>query len=409
LAQGLLLRGPCSLGPLVCRLVERATAWGEMRPFLAVAGLLLPAGAAAGTGTSSLRGLGNTTVAVAANASAGAGTAGSTSAASDCAAWGCEGGCGSCFNAGARDGVMCNAGPGSIGYYCPADPSVGGVSTFACMDWTFGSTAMHAAEASFNRRENQNVFFGVGTYGISADEQRGLGACYRLKVEGVDRDIIAQSVNTGHDVAGNQFDIQMGAGGAGAYNTCAGGLASMFPGELEPWGCQYGGVDSRDECNGLPEYPRQGDAMRQAGDSLVELCKYGWDHRLRISGAGKPAGRCRYNPTLLDVARVRCPDELALLTQMQRLDDPDGYEATSATRPVGFPNTDKAHECRAQEPGAGVDYCLTRMMDCRKPSGAFIDNVRPELMAPGRKVVQTCTGDGYTRINVQCGCIGCYC
>lgn len=33
----------------------------------------------------------------------------------------------------------------------------------------------------------------------------------------------------------------------------------------------------------------------------------------------------------------------------------------------------------------------------RKPSGAFKDNLRPELMAPGKKVLQTCTSDGYTR------------
>ena len=59
------------------------------------------------------------------------------------------------------------------------------------------------------------MFFGVGTYGTADDEQNGLGACYRLTAEGVAKDIIAQSINTGHDVAGNQFDLQIGAGGAG--------------------------------------------------------------------------------------------------------------------------------------------------------------------------------------------------
>lgn len=150
-------------------------------------------------------------------------------------------------------------------------------------------------------------------------------------------------------------------------------------------------------------------AMEAAGDSLVALCEYSWEKGVRLSGAGLPAGECKYNPTILDVSRVRCPQQLVELTQIQRLDEPEGYTATDKWRTDGFPNFDGAHKCHAQEPGAGVDYCLTRMMDCRKPSGAFKDNVRPELMVQGRKVVQTCTADGYTRIDVTCGCSGCYC
>ena len=33
----------------------------------------------------------------------------------------------------------------------------------------------------------------------------------------------------------------------------------------------------------------------------------------------------------------------------------------------------------------------------RKPSGAFKDNVQSHLMVPGRRLLQTCTSDGYTR------------
>lgn len=281
--------------------------------------------------------------------------------------------------------------------------------TFACMDWTFGSSAMRMAEASFNKLNNEDVYFGVGTYGTAADPQDGLGACYRLRVKGVDKDIIAQSINTGHDVAGNQFDLQIGAGGAGAFNTCAGGMGSMYPGERDVWGCVYGGLDSRDACAQLPMYPRTNSAMRAASDSLVALCEYGWDKNVRLSGAGKPAGACKYNPTLLDVSRVRCPEELVDFTQLQRVDEPASYKAQAEMRPAGFPNFDGAHECHTQEPGSGAEFCLTRMMDCRKPSGAFKDNIRPELMVPGRKVAQTCTEDGYTRIDVACGCVGCYC
>ena len=256
-------------------------------------------------------------------------------------------------------------------------------------------------------RTGEDVFFGVGTFGTAADKQRGLGACYRLTVDGVTKDIIAQSINTGSDVAGNQFDLQIGAGGAGAFNTCAGDGRSMFPGSVSSWGCQYGGVDSIDACNGLPTYPRDGTAMKAAGDSLPALCKYGWKQHVRLSGAGKPAGACKYNPTLLDVARVKCPEELVSMTWAQRSDEPSTYRHSDAWRIDGFPNTN--HTCQAQIPGRGAAYCLTRMMDCRKPSGAFKDNIQSDLMVAGRRLVQTCTADGYTRIDVQCGCNDCYC
>lgn len=82
------------------------------------------------------------------------------------------------------------------GYYCANEHN------FACIDWTFGSKRMRAAEADFNSKNNDNVYFGVGTYGCN-DDMKGLGACYRLKSAGVDRDLILQSINTGSDVAGN--------------------------------------------------------------------------------------------------------------------------------------------------------------------------------------------------------------
>ena len=35
---------------------------------------------------------------------------------------------------------------------------------------------------------------------------------------------------SGWDVHGNQFDLQIAAGGTGAFNNCAGREGSMFPG-----------------------------------------------------------------------------------------------------------------------------------------------------------------------------------
>ena len=54
-------------------------------------------------------------------------------------------------------------------------------------------------------------------------------------------------------------------------------------------------------------------------------------------------------------------------------------------------------------------FCLTRMMDCRKPSSGFVDNMHADLLEDGMMVAQPCTNDGYTRVDVKCGCMDCYC
>ena len=46
----------------------------------------------------------------------------------------------------------------------------------------------------------------------------------------MDKDLIVRSVNTGNDVSGNKFNLQVGAGSADAFNNCAGKSGSMFPG-----------------------------------------------------------------------------------------------------------------------------------------------------------------------------------
>lgn len=300
----------------------------------------------------------------------------------------CANNCGNCFNPGSRPGGLCKAGTNS-GYYCPPDPQSGSDIAFACMDWTFGSTLMKKQESLFNARTGLNVYFGVGTYGTSSDPQRGLGACYRIVVDGLDRDLLVQSINTGSDVDGNQFDLQIGCGGAGAFNSCAGSDFAMFPGDYSVWGHIYGGVDHKEQCKGLPAYPKNADAMKNAGDSLITLCEYSFDQKVRLDNGGSS------NPSIQSVSRVKCPEELVYMTQMQRNDDPDTYERGPLEN----------HQCGE----SGNAWCLTRMMDCRKPSGAFKDNVQDNLMVKGRKIVQPCFADGYTRIDVQCGCFDCYC
>lgn len=106
------------------------------------------------------------------------------------------------------------------------------------------------------------------------------------------------------------------------------------------------------------------------------------DARYRVEGAGgvpRRRSESRGSPRLVN------------LTQMQRLDDPATYNITPEARPVGFPNDS---ECRSWDPSSDLSHCMTRMMDCRKPSGAWTTNVRPHLMAPGKKILQICASDG---------------
>jgi len=294
---------------------------------------------------------------------------------------------------------------GGTGYYCPPDaPGADGDMAFACMDWTFGSKGMQAAEASFSQRTGEDVYFGVGTFGTSDDAMRGIGACYRLQIGseggGVAKDLLLQSINTGSDVSGFQFDLQVGDGGAGLFNTCAGGSSpghdSMYPGPYsdDTWGKQYGGADTRVQCDNLPSYPSASAAMIAAGEDLGALCEWSFDHGVR--------GATGANPSILSIGRVECPMELVEFTQLKRSDDPSGYSCGSECHQA-------EHECLLNSGGSEATWCLTRMMDCRKPSGAFKDNVRDELVVDGMKVVQPCTSDGYTRIDVQCGCTDCYC
>merc|ERR1712178_487330 len=155
-----------------------------------------------------------------------------------------------------------------------------------------------------------------------------------------------------------------------------GNKGSMFPGDNSVWGKVYGGVDHRVDCSKLPHYTQKPDAMKAAGDDLVALCEYAFDKKVRGEGGS--------NPTLLDASRVRCPPELVELTGIQRSDEPTSYDAHDLHRVRGFPNNHTfGHTCQASVPGGGTAYCLTRMMDCRKPSGAFKDNIPSSLVVQG--------------------------
>jgi len=331
----------------------------------------------------------------------------------------CADNCGRCFNPNGRstvpgyDVTMCQGQPG---YYCNPEGDA-----FACMDWTFGSNKMKELEEEFNSQNNENVWFGVGTFGTQDDPLMGLGACYRLSIrdtncgdieggEPLERHVIAQSINTGHDVANIQFDLQMGNGGTGAFNNCAGKGWSLFPGAFteDVWGAEYGGCNYRDasegspSCDDLPPLPQVPGKMQEAGDTLVDMCKYSFDQRVR---------KGPQNPTIVDMARVKCPAGLTDMTQIKRTDDPNTFSIEEANRPTPYQNgAPDLKSCRCSCGAMDCKYCLTRMMDCRKPSAGFIDNLGGgDLFEDGFKVLQPCTADGYTRIDVKCGCFDCYC
>jgi len=277
-------------------------------------------------------------------------------------------------------------------------------------------------EEKFNERTDDNVWFGVGTFGTSEDPIQGLGNCYRLSVVDticggdpnagtpLERNIIAQAVNTGSDVANIQFDLQVGNGGTGAYNSCAGGPSSMFPGPFSEdiWGHVYGGCDYRDEsegspsCDSLPPYPQDPTMMAANGDNLVDLCKYSFDKRVRLGAV---------NPTIVDMARVECPAELVHMTQLQRSDNPATFLIEEPNRPAEYQNGAPTLEpcyCSCHD-NSGCKFCLTRMMDCRKPSSGYTNNMDTTLSPDAMKVIQPCAQDGYTRIDVKCGCDDCNC
>jgi hypothetical protein len=102
--------------------------------------------------------------------------------------------------------------------------------------------------------------------------------------------MVIQSVNTGSDLADNQFDLQIPGGGTGIFDGCTSQFGSSLP------GAQYGGVSSRADCASMP-------AKLQAG------CYWRFDW-FRNSD----------NPTF-SFTQVQCPAELTSKTGCVRSDD----------------------------------------------------------------------------------------
>ena len=101
-------------------------------------------------------------------------------------------------------GPLCCA---STSYYrtnwqtCPnaADGSLSVISScsscaaYQCIDWTMGSQAMLQRQELYFNNSGDSVFFAVGSYGT--DDSRA-GKCYRISSPSIDRDIIAQVLDS---------------------------------------------------------------------------------------------------------------------------------------------------------------------------------------------------------------------
>jgi hypothetical protein len=271
------------------------------------------------------------------------------------------------------------------------------------MDWTLGSNRMTLAENAYNAETGDNVHFGVGTDGCAQTDN--MGGCYRITYgEGgagspaQPSDLIVQSVNSGHDVHCPQFDVQVGIGGQGAHNNCIGGDAAMFEGTQDDMGERFGGWRNRADCAKSPKHLKNTTHMTGQGDDMVKLCELSFDLKIR--------GEDGLNSRIIKMSQVTCPAQLTAMTGFRRSDqDNFGYQHNEQGIHVSNPTADCAFNSGSQ---AGTN-CLSRMMDCRKPSGSFKDNIKnKDKMCLGMKVLPTCTHDGYSRIPSDCGVYNCW-
>ena len=225
---------------------------------------------------------------------------------------------------------------------------------------------MKSREATYTSRTGDSVYFGVGSYG---NDQTRAGKCYRITAASLDRDLIVQSINQGGDVPDANFDIQVGDGGFGLNNACTVGTTTspQFDGTASQWGAIYGGWSSITGCDNLPEYPHCGNNPQ---DNLRDLCKWSFNKAFRISAS---------NPSITKMCEVKCPDELYKATGVRRSDE-----------------TNNAYTCGVT--GISSGGVLTRMMDCSKPSYAWVGNVKGTTYS-GYEAVIPCRRDGYTRVN----------
>jgi len=113
---------------------------------------------------------------------------------------------------------------------------------------------------------NDNVPFAVNStmaYGFAAASISGYTestqccACFALTFTSgpvVGKTMIVQVTNSGSDLSGNHFDLQIPGGGVGIFNGCQ----SQWGAPADGWGARYGGVSSDSDCSQLPSQLQAG-------------------------------------------------------------------------------------------------------------------------------------------------------
>ncbi|PXF40024.1 hypothetical protein BWQ96_10269 [Gracilariopsis chorda] len=272
---------------------------------------------------------------------------------------------------------------------------VGGTD-YMCMDWTFGSQKMNYQQFVYRARLGlrENIFFGMGSYGSGTGN---LGKCFKFYLDtlGSSTAVVFQVTNEGVDIRNNQVDMQMGAGGFGIFNVCAGPTNKnngdacardvvtdnivaypQFDGTPhDAFGERCGGQKTREQCSYVPEQPSQ---IGQPGEiqqrpvfqnvrepSLVTMCQRAFDWQVR-----KPNGNAR----ITRGERIPCPNEMVEITNLRRTDD-------NAKETMNF--------------GGGTGE-LTSTMDCCAPSAIVFGNIN--FPDPKHPRVIPCKRDGYTRV-----------
>jgi hypothetical protein len=117
-----------------------------------------------------------------------------------------------------------------------------------------GGTAFSCNNQQPFKAFNDSLSYGFAAVALQGTtEAQTCCQCYALKFNN-GKMMIIQAINTGGDVAHNQFDIQVPGGGVGIFNGCQAQWGTAPDG----WGQRYGGVAQRQDCNTLPLQLRSG-------------------------------------------------------------------------------------------------------------------------------------------------------
>lgn len=217
---------------------------------------------------------------------------------------------------------------------------------------------------------NSWAVYGVAGIGQTSD----CGSCYQLDITGggspSPNKYIIQAVNTGSDVRSGQFDILVGAGGFGIYDSCSSNCqyeacsgghcnAPYYSGNFAAWtpdgNCYGGGVHDSKECTRLSGNSSFAEQTLQFG--CPEALNRGFHENFEVQWQ-----------------RVQCPTSLYKVTGLRRKDDSE-----HPTAKLGLILTNSGR--------------TTTTMDCCKPTCAWRQNIE-SFTDPVFPQVYTCNKQG---------------